>query len=67
MFRRPESLRERTLLRIIERQERTIEELTDRLMYMAGRPWGLPAPTRSELPDAPPREWTSSPAEASVY
>jgi hypothetical protein len=39
MFRRPESLRERTLLKIIERQERTITDLIDRNMYLAGRPW----------------------------
>ncbi len=42
MFRRPESLRERTLLRIIDRQDRRIDELTNMLMHLAGRTWGLP-------------------------
>jgi hypothetical protein len=48
MFRRPESLRERTLLRIIDRQQRQIEELTEQVMFLAGRPWRADSADRDE-------------------
>lgn len=42
MFRRPESMRERTLLKLIADQQRTIDQLVDRLMHLAGHTWALP-------------------------
>lgn len=50
MFRRPESLRERTLLKLIVDQQRTIEQLTDRLMHLAGHTWSLPEQPPAEPP-----------------
>jgi hypothetical protein len=41
-MRRRESERERTLLRLIERQEARIERLENKLMYLCNRPWELP-------------------------
>lgn len=35
-------MRERTLLKIIEQQQRTISDQNDRLMYLAGHTWALP-------------------------
>lgn len=68
MFRRPESLRERTLLKIIERQERTITELIDRNMYLAGRPWEqAPAEVRTILEDPEPVTWSASPEQEPKY
>jgi hypothetical protein len=42
MFGRTESARERTLLRLIEQQQKTIENLADRLMYLSGQTWTPP-------------------------
>jgi hypothetical protein len=42
MFRR-DSHRERTLLRLIDAQQRQIERLENKLMYLCNRPWELPA------------------------
>lgn len=49
MFARSESARERTLLRLIESQQRIIadqqreiSDLANRIMYMANKPWELP-------------------------
>jgi hypothetical protein len=39
---RSESLRERALLRLIERQELVIARLTEQVMAMAGKPWEIP-------------------------
>jgi hypothetical protein len=39
MFRRD---RERTLLKLIESQERRIDRLENKLMYLCDRPWELP-------------------------
>lgn len=44
MFRRGETARERVLLRIVERQERQIADLIDRLMYVNGTQWMPPPP-----------------------
>lgn len=68
MFRRPESLRERTLLRIIERQERTIAELTDRVMHLAGRPWEqAPAERHDAAEDFEPLTWAAAPEQDPKY
>ena len=42
-----ESHRERTLLRLIEQQQRIIADLNDRLMFLADRTW-TPPPTPTE-------------------
>lgn len=42
IFHRTESARERTLLRLIEQQQRMIENLADRLMYLSGATWTPP-------------------------
>jgi hypothetical protein len=47
MFGRSESEQIRVLLRLIERQQRTIDNLTDRLMYLAGQTW-MPPPVSLE-------------------
>jgi hypothetical protein len=68
MFRRPESLRERTLLKIIERQERTITDLIDRNMYLAGRPWEqAPAEHRHVAEDTEPPTWAAAPEQDPKY
>jgi len=43
MFGRSESEQVRTLLRLIERQQQTIDNLSDRLMYLVGQTW-MPPP-----------------------
>ena len=45
-----ESHRERTLLRLIEQQQRIIADLNDRLMHLAERPWNLPPSIVQEMP-----------------
>jgi hypothetical protein len=67
MFRRPESLRERTLLRIIDRQQRQIEELTEQVMFLAGRPWRADSADRDEAALTVPREWTANAGQDPVY
>ena len=68
MFQRPESLRERTLLRLIEQQQVTIRDLTDRLMHVTSHTWTLPPlPENTKVPDVTPREWTENPSEEPVY
>ena len=47
MFGRSESEQVRVLLRLIEQQQRTIDNLTDRLMYLVGQTW-MPPPIGSE-------------------
>jgi hypothetical protein len=49
MFRRSESAQVRTLLRLIEQQQRIIENLADRLMYLSGSTW-TPPPLQAEQP-----------------
>lgn len=44
---RTESQRERVLLRLIEQQQRTIDNLTDRLMFLSGSTW-TPPPLQPE-------------------
>jgi len=39
----------RTLLRLIEQQQRIIENLADRLMYLSGSTW-TPPPLQAEQP-----------------
>lgn len=69
IFRRPESLRERTLLRLIEQQQHTIRDLTDRLMYATGRSWNLPPhPENTTVPaEWQPDEWTATPEQEPKY
>ncbi len=68
MFRRPESLRERTLLRLIDRQAKTIADLNDRLMEMSGYRWNVPAAEVHREPvEAVERDWLENPAEAPLY
>jgi hypothetical protein len=55
MFGRSESARERVLLRLIEQQQRTIESLADRLMYLTGRTW-MPPPLGAEEETTLPEE-----------
>jgi hypothetical protein len=68
MFRRAESARERTLLRLIDEQQRTIRDLTDRLMYATGNVW-VPPPDSVSAPSAPPaeRDWTAAPEQEPIY
>jgi len=47
VFGRSESARERTLLRLIENQQRTISELVSQIMHLTGRTW-LPPPFNEE-------------------
>jgi len=54
VFGRHESARERTLLRLIEQQQRTIDNLADRLMYLSGSTW-MPPPV-AEVPAEPEPE-----------
>lgn len=63
MFRRPESMRERALLRLIEEQQRTITDLTDRIMFLAGRPWEVPPVEVVPRPEPPERTWTETPEQ----
>jgi hypothetical protein len=51
---RSEPLRERALLRLIERQEQTIARLTEQLMALVGKPWEVPY-------QAPPMEIEDEP------
>ncbi len=69
MLRSRESARERTLLRVIDQQQQTIRDLTDRLMHMAGQPWTLPPfPEHTTVPDADePIEWTATPEQEPLY
>jgi hypothetical protein len=50
VFGRSESARERTLLRLIEQQQRTIENLADRLMYLSGQTWTPPPVSEADQP-----------------
>lgn len=43
MFGRSEPEQVRTLLRLIEKQQQTIDNLADRLMYLVGQTW-MPPP-----------------------
>jgi hypothetical protein len=52
MFRRAETAKERMLMRIVERQERQIRDLIDRLMYVRGSPW-VPPPADLAGPGGP--------------
>jgi hypothetical protein len=69
MFHRRESERERTLLRLIESQQRQIDELLNRIAWSAGTPWTPPPPTESqfELEEPEPVTWTATPEEEPVY
>jgi hypothetical protein len=66
---RSETLRERTLLRVIEQQQQTIRDLTDRLMYQAGQPWQLPPlPENTVVPDEPEQPvWSQTPEQEPLY
>lgn len=63
MFRRPESLRERTLLKLIEMQARTISDQNDRIMHLEGRPWQVPPSDPKPKVDALERTWTATPEQ----
>lgn len=72
MFFRRESSRERMLLRLVESQQRTIDNLLDRLMLMSGTPWMPPpeapaAPDPRKLPDELEESWTAAPEQEPVY
>jgi hypothetical protein len=68
MIRRPESLRERTLLRVIESQQRQIEDLTNRLMYVVGQAWQLPPlPENTHVQVEVEPDWTATPEQEPVY
>lgn len=54
MFQR-ESKRERTLLKIIDRQQATIDSLVNKLMFATGNTWELP-PHPENITPAPERE-----------
>ena len=56
MFGRGETARERTLLRLIEQQQRTIENLADRLMYLSGQTWTPPPLGQEAEPSIPEEE-----------
>lgn len=49
MFGRSESATVRTLLRLIEQQQKTIDNMADRLMYLSGQTW-TPPPLQPEQP-----------------
>jgi hypothetical protein len=49
VFGRSETARERTLLRLIEQQQRVIADMADRLMHMSGQTW-TPPPMPTETP-----------------
>lgn len=68
-FTRSESARERVLLRIIESQQRTIENLNDRLAAALGQPWTLPPlPENTTVaPEWQQPDWTTAPDQAPVY
>lgn len=66
MFRRPESMRERTLLKVIESQARTIEGLNDRLMYLTHHPWQVPPSEPKPKTEALERTWTTSPEQEPI-
>lgn len=69
MFRRTESARERALLRLIESQQRIIENLNDRLALAHGNPWNLPPHPLEPIPEAEyvPPEWTAAPEQEPTY
>jgi len=68
MFRRSESLRERTLLRLVESLQQQNRDLTDRLMYATGNVW-MPPPEQANVHKTEPeeRDWTATPEQEPVF
>ena len=50
MFKRSETATVRTLLRLVESQQRMIAELVSQVMHLTGRTW-MPPPLQPEQPD----------------
>lgn len=56
MFGRSESEQIRTLLRVIEKQQQTIDGMADRLMYLVGQTWTPPPITSQPIEEIPEEE-----------
>lgn len=63
MFGRSASERERALIKIIDAQQRKIDDLLDRIMLLAGNPWEMPpADVHADAEYVEP-DWTATPEQ----
>jgi hypothetical protein len=67
LFRRSETARERVLLRIIEKQQDQITDLTDRVMFLSQRPWALPPADTFHSAEFERPDWTYAPEQEPLH
>ena len=66
-FRRSESARERALIRLVDSLQQQNRELTDRLMYLADRPWTPPPSTPTSSFEYERPDWTATPEQEPLH